>query len=90
MIPVKKLDGSTMYITVDRIERVEPGAEGQSAIYLIDGSHYVVANDPIMIVGRIRREKAALLARAVHGPDTAAEAENEGPVVTKLGRVGDP
>lgn len=89
MIPVKKLDGSTMYITVDRIERVEPGAEGQSAIFLIDGSHYVVANDPIMVVARIRREKAALLARAAHGPDTTAGAEHEVPAVTRLGRVTD-
>ncbi len=61
MIALKKLDGSVMYLNEDLIERVEDGADGQSAVYMINGGHVVVANDSANVVDKIRTEKVALL-----------------------------
>ncbi|MDA8269867.1 MAG: flagellar FlbD family protein [Actinomycetota bacterium] len=63
MIALKKLDGSVMYLNEDLIERVEDGADGQSAVYMINGGHVVVANDSANVVDKIRTEKVALLRR---------------------------
>jgi uncharacterized protein YlzI (FlbEa/FlbD family) len=69
VIAVKKLDGSLMHINEDLIERVEEGADGQSAVYLLHGGHIIAANDPATVVEMIRAEKASLLRRALRGPD---------------------
>lgn len=69
MIAVKKLDGSMMHINGDLIERVEDGADGKSTVYLINGGHIIVANDPATVVEKIRAEKVTLLRRVLQGPD---------------------
>ena len=69
VIAVKKLDGSVMHLNEDLIERVEDGADGQSAVYLVNGGHIIAANDPATLVERIRTEKANLLRRVLQGPD---------------------
>ena len=46
VIAVKKLDGSMMHINGDLIERVEDGADGKSTVYLLNGGHIIVSNDP--------------------------------------------
>lgn len=77
MIEVKKLDGSTMHLNEDLVERVEGGAEGQSAVYLRDGGHYVIANTPTVVVAMIRAEKVQLLREAFLGLEP--DAPDEGP-----------
>lgn len=68
MILLNKLDGQTMYLNEDLIESVEDGAEGQSAIHLINGDRVIVAHVSSGIVARIRSEKITH-ARKVFGPD---------------------
>lgn len=68
MIEVRKLDGSPMHLNEDLIERVEHAVGGQSALYLLDGGHIIVANEPTDIVALIRAEKVSLLRRALEGP----------------------
>jgi uncharacterized protein YlzI (FlbEa/FlbD family) len=89
VIAVKKLDGSTMHINEDHIERVEEGADGQSAVYLAHGGHIIVANDPETVVERIRSEKATLLRRVLHGDDGAPETAGAQAGVTRLSQVRD-
>jgi uncharacterized protein YlzI (FlbEa/FlbD family) len=89
VIAVKKLDGSTMHINEDHIERVEEGADGQSAVYLANGGHIIVANDPDTVVERIRMEKATLLRRVLHGPEDAPEVAAAQAGVTRLSQVRD-
>jgi uncharacterized protein YlzI (FlbEa/FlbD family) len=60
-----------MQVNEDHIERVEEGADGRSAIYLTNGGHIIVANDPATVVERIRSEKASLLRRVLLGPEEA-------------------
>jgi uncharacterized protein YlzI (FlbEa/FlbD family) len=84
VIAVMKLDGSTMHINEDLVERVEGGVEGQSALYLIDGGHIIVANEPVVVVERIRTERVGTLHQALYGPEPAW------PRVTPLGRVSGP
>lgn len=69
MIALKKLDGMTMHLNEDLVERVEDGADGQSAVYLRDGGHIIVANDPTTVVELVRTEKVAMLRRVLHGPE---------------------
>ena len=90
MIAVKTLDGSMKHITEDLIERVEDGADGQSALYLVNGGHVIVANDPATVVEKIRTEKANLLRRVVQGPDDPAlapSARSSVPGLTRLSQV---
>ncbi len=89
MIAVKKLDGSVMHINEDLIERVEDGAEGRSALYLVNGGHIIAANDPATVVEKIRAEKANLLRRALQGPDepAAASARSSASGLTRLSQV---
>lgn len=68
VIAVQKLDGSRIYLNEDLIERVEDGADGQSAVYLINGGHIIVANDSNIVVERIRSEKVSQLRRVHNGP----------------------
>lgn len=82
MIEVNKLDGSTMHLNEDLVERVEHGVEGQSAVYLRDGAHFIVANQPEAVVAMIRAEKTALLRRAFLGDDP------DGATPSPLSRVG--
>lgn len=63
VISLKKLDGSKMFLNEDLIERVEDAVDGQSAVYLINGGHIVVANQASIVVEKIRTEKANLLRR---------------------------
>jgi uncharacterized protein YlzI (FlbEa/FlbD family) len=74
VIEVNKLDGSTMHLNEDLVERVESGVEGQSAVYLRDGAHFIVANVPDAVVAMIRAEKTELLRRAFLGEDLDATA----------------
>lgn len=64
MIALSKLDGSTMYVNEDHVERVEGGA--RSAVHLTNGQYFVVLDDVDAINERIRAEKVAVLARALH------------------------
>jgi uncharacterized protein YlzI (FlbEa/FlbD family) len=89
VIAVMKLDGSMMHINEDLVERVEGGIEGQSALYLIDGGHIIVANEPAVVVERIRTERVGLLHQALYGPE-APRSEPSLQAVTRLGRVGGP
>jgi uncharacterized protein YlzI (FlbEa/FlbD family) len=68
VIAVKKLDGSTMHLNGDLIERVESCADGQSALYMVNGGHIIAAHDPETLVEKIRTEKANLLRRVLEGP----------------------
>lgn len=63
MIALSKLDGSTMYLNEDHVERVEQGAH--SAVYLTNGTYLIVRDDVDTVVDRIRSEKAALLSVAL-------------------------
>lgn len=84
MIPVKKLDGSEMYINEDLVERVEDAGEDQSVLYMRDGGHLVVADHCSEIVTRVRTEKASLL-KAAQG----SEPQPASPVaLTDLTRSG--
>ncbi|MFZ0249929.1 MAG: flagellar FlbD family protein [Acidimicrobiales bacterium] len=68
MIALSKLDGSTMFLNEDHVERVEQGAN--SAVYLTNGTYLIVRDDVDTINERIRSEKAGLLALAL-SPATA-------------------
>ena len=90
MIEVRKLDGSEMFLNEDLIERVEHAVSGQSALYMIDGGHIIVANEVATVVTRIRNEKVALLHRALEGSLYEPESpEGMSPVtsVTRLSQV---
>jgi uncharacterized protein YlzI (FlbEa/FlbD family) len=90
VIAVKKLDGSMMHLNEDLIERVEDGADGQSAVYMVNGGHIIAANDPATVVERIRAEKADLLRRALRGPedpDVAVSPRSSGSGLTRLSQV---
>jgi uncharacterized protein YlzI (FlbEa/FlbD family) len=52
-----------MYLNEDMVERVEEGAN--SAVYLANGTYFVVRDDVDAINGRIRSEKQAVLAGAL-------------------------
>jgi uncharacterized protein YlzI (FlbEa/FlbD family) len=67
LIALSKLDGSTMYLNEDHVERVEQGAN--SAVYLTNGTYLIVRDDVDTINDRIRSEKAALLSVAL-GPSS--------------------
>jgi uncharacterized protein YlzI (FlbEa/FlbD family) len=90
VIAVMKLDGSTMHINEDLVERVEGGIEGQSALYLIDGGHIIVANEPVVVVERIRTERVGVLHQALYGPEATPGPEPSLQAVTRLGRVCGP
>lgn len=87
MIEVKKLDGSTMHLNEDLVERVESGVEGQSAVYLRDGAHFIVANPPEAVVAMIRSEKSELLRRAFLGEDPEAPQPSTHARLTNLSQV---
>lgn len=72
MVSLKKLDGTTMYLNEDLIERVENGADGQSAIFLVNGNHVIVAVEAIYVVEKIRSERVSQLRRVFQGPDDDA------------------
>ena len=63
MIALSKLDGTTMYLNEDHVERVEQGAN--SAVYLTNGTYLIVRDHVDSINDSIRSEKAALLAAAL-------------------------
>lgn len=84
MIEVKRLDGSAMHLNEDLIARVEHAAGGQSAIYMLDGGHIVVANDPLSVVEMIRAEKVELFRRVFEGPE---DPKDTAPGVTRLSQV---
>ena len=71
MIALSKLDGTTMYLNEDHVERVEQGAN--AAVYLTNGTYLIVRDDVATINDRIRSEKAALLSVAIGpgAPDAA-------------------
>jgi len=87
VIAVKKLDGSMMHINGDLVERVEDGADGQSAVYLINGGHIIVANDPTTVVEKIRAEKVTVLRRVLQGPDEPELDASSRSGVTRLSQV---
>jgi uncharacterized protein YlzI (FlbEa/FlbD family) len=63
VIALSKLDGSTMYVNEDHVERVEAGVT--SAVHLSNGTYLIVRDDADTIIERIRAEKASVLARAM-------------------------
>ncbi len=63
MIGLRKLDGSTMYLNEDLVERVEGGIN--SAVHLANGTYFVVRDDVDTISARIRAEKQTVLAGAL-------------------------
>jgi uncharacterized protein YlzI (FlbEa/FlbD family) len=63
LIALSKLDGTTMYLNEDHVERVEQGAN--SAVYLTNGTYLIVRDHVETINDSIRSEKAALLAAAL-------------------------
>jgi uncharacterized protein YlzI (FlbEa/FlbD family) len=63
VIALSKLDGSTMYVNEDHVERVEEGVT--SAVYLSNGTYLIVRDDVDTINERIRAEKVSVLARAM-------------------------
>jgi uncharacterized protein YlzI (FlbEa/FlbD family) len=90
VIALKKLDGMTMHLNEDLIERVEDGADGQSAVYLRDGGHIIVANDPITVVELVRTEKVAMLRRVLQGPEgsiTPSHPPETASSITRLSQV---
>jgi uncharacterized protein YlzI (FlbEa/FlbD family) len=72
LIALSKLDGSTMYLNEDHVERVEQGAN--SAVYLTNGTYLIVRDDVDTINDRIRAEKTAILSVALSpsGPQSGA------------------
>jgi hypothetical protein len=64
---------------------VEDGADGRSALYLVNGGHIIAANDPATVVEMIRTEKANLLRRVLEGPDDPATSAR--PPVSGLTRL---
>jgi uncharacterized protein YlzI (FlbEa/FlbD family) len=88
VIEVTKLDGSTMHLNEDLVTRVEFAVGGQSAIYLLDGGHVIVAHDPSGVVERIRSEKVALLRRVFEGPEDPRRGGGDAAAgVTRLSEV---
>lgn len=82
MIELTNLNGTTMHLNEDLIERVESGVEGQCAVYVRDGGHFVVANRASDVVSRIRDEKVEMWRRALQGDGGGGPAK-----VTKLSEV---
>jgi uncharacterized protein YlzI (FlbEa/FlbD family) len=70
MIALSKLDGSTMYVNEDHVERVEAGVT--SAVYLSNGTYLIVRDDVETINERIRAEKTSVLSRAMVSAQTTA------------------
>ncbi|HUW88217.1 MAG TPA: flagellar FlbD family protein [Candidatus Paceibacterota bacterium] len=87
MIEVKRLDGSMMHLNEDLLARVEHAAGEQSAIYMLDGGHIVVANDPLSVVEMIRAEKVELFRRVFQGPSATPRPDGSSPGVTRLTQV---
>jgi uncharacterized protein YlzI (FlbEa/FlbD family) len=65
LIALSKLDGTTMYLNEDHVERVEQGAN--AAVYLTNGTYLIVRDDVATINDLIRSEKVALLSEAMDG-----------------------
>jgi uncharacterized protein YlzI (FlbEa/FlbD family) len=63
LIALSKLDGTTMFLNEDHVERVEQGAN--SAVYLTNGTYLIVRDHVEAINDSIRSEKAALLSAAL-------------------------
>jgi uncharacterized protein YlzI (FlbEa/FlbD family) len=63
VIALSKLDGSTMYLNEDLVERVEGGVT--TAIHLTNGNYLIVRDDVDAVLARIRDEKSTVLAGAV-------------------------
>ncbi len=78
MIALSKLDGSTMFVNEDLIERIE--GDATTVVYLTNSTYLVVRDDVDAINERIRAEKVTILARAVSGSRPA----NEGPNLTAV------
>jgi uncharacterized protein YlzI (FlbEa/FlbD family) len=81
VIGLRKLDGSTMYLNEDMVERVEEGAN--SAVYLANGTYFVVRDDVDTISDRIRSEKQSVLARAL----ALAFGESPAPALAEVPRL---
>jgi uncharacterized protein YlzI (FlbEa/FlbD family) len=63
VIGLRTLDGSTMYLNEDLVERVEGGTT--TAVHLANGNYFVVRDDVEAVSARIRAEKQAVLAGAL-------------------------
>jgi uncharacterized protein YlzI (FlbEa/FlbD family) len=86
VIPVKKLDGSEMYINEDLVERVEETGVDQSVVYMRDGGHLVIADQATEIVAKVRSEKAALL-KAAQGAEVSLPSPAPITGLTRSGRL---
>jgi uncharacterized protein YlzI (FlbEa/FlbD family) len=85
LIALSKLDGSTMYLNEDHVERVEQGAN--SAVYLTNGTYLIVRDDVDTINDRIRAEKTALLSVAL-GPGVPESVATLSAVPDEIRREG--
>jgi uncharacterized protein YlzI (FlbEa/FlbD family) len=83
VIGLRKLDGSTMYLNEDLVERVEEGVN--SAVHLANGTYFVVRDDVDTITERIRSEKQAVLAGAL--ALAFAEVPTTAPMLAAAGRA---
>jgi uncharacterized protein YlzI (FlbEa/FlbD family) len=83
VIGLRTLDGSTMYLNEDLVERVEAGVN--SAVHLANGTYFVVRDDVDTITERIRSEKQAVLAGAL--ALAFAEVPTIAPVLAATGRA---
>jgi uncharacterized protein YlzI (FlbEa/FlbD family) len=70
VIALSKLDGSTMYVNEDHVERVEEGVT--SAVYLSNGTYLIVRDSVDTINERIRAEKTSVLAQAMIAAQTGS------------------
>jgi uncharacterized protein YlzI (FlbEa/FlbD family) len=87
LIALSKLDGTTMYLNEDHVERVEQGAN--AAVYLSNGTYLIVRDDVATINDRIRSEKVALLSEAMGvGPADSVRILSAVPDETPRGESG--
>jgi flagellar protein FlbD len=59
VIPMTRLDGSTIVVNADLIETVE--RTGETVITLVSGTRFVVREDPAAIVDAVLRFRAGVL-----------------------------
>jgi flagellar protein FlbD len=79
VITLTRLNGAAFVLNPDLIERIESTPD--TVITLVDGKHYMVQEPVDLVVERVQRDRAALLAEvgayAAVGPETPRSAGPE-------------